>query len=141
MVKLGSYPAMPLSEARQLALELKNQIHRGIDPTVQQQQQSVPMVSEFALQEYLPWAKLNKRSWMDDESRLRREIAELIGQKPLHEVTTRDVMQVHSFVYQHHSAATANRYLPDKRPIGAQFGIRNSAILCAPPTEHTPYCQ
>lgn len=111
MVKLGSYPALSLAESRQLALELKNQIHRGIDPTVQQQQQSVPTVSEFALQEYLPWAKLNKRSWMDDESRLRREVTDLIGQKPLHEVTTRDVMQVHSFVYQHHSAATANRYL------------------------------
>ena len=112
MMKLGSYPALSLAEARQLALELKGQLCRGIDPTVEKKaEKAMPTVSEFAVREYLPWAKLNKRSWMDDESRLRREIAELIGQKKLQEVTTRDVMLVHSCVYQKNSAATANRYL------------------------------
>jgi len=112
MLKLGSYPAVSLAEVRQMALELKGQLCRGIDPTAEKKAEKVmPTVSEFAVREYLPWAKLNKRSWMDDESRLRREIGELIGQKKLQEVTTRDVMLVHSCVYQKNSAATANRYL------------------------------
>jgi integrase len=112
MLKLGEYPSLSLAEARQLVHDHKNQLARDLDPADERnRRRSVPTLAEFANQEYLPYARQHKRSWRDDESKLRREIGAAMGKMPLPDISTRDIMQLHAAIRNRLSAATANRYL------------------------------
>jgi integrase len=103
---------MSISEVVQIANDCRNMLCRDLDPADERnRRKGVPTLNEFALNEYLPYAKQHKRSWQDDESRLRREIGEMIGHIPITEVGSRDVMQLHAAIFKKNSAATANRYL------------------------------
>lgn len=112
MIKLGEYPSVSVVQARQMVHDNKNMLGRDLDPADERnRRRSVPTLSEFATEEYLPYAKQHKRSWADDESKLRREIGKMLGKIPLTDITTRDVMNLHAAIYKKCSAATANRYL------------------------------
>ncbi len=112
MMKLGEYPSVSIVEARRMANENKNLLARDLDPADERnRRRSLPTLAEFSTQEYLPYARQHKRSWRDDESKLRREIGAAMGNVPLPEITTRDVMQLHASIRNRLSAATANRYL------------------------------
>lgn len=112
MIKLGEYPSLGVAEARLLVHDNKNMIGRDLDPSDERnRKRSVPTLAEFASKEYLPYAKQHKKSWADDESKLRREIGKMLGKIPLTEISTKDVMTLHASIFKRCSAATANRYL------------------------------
>jgi len=112
MIKLGEYPSLSLSEARQMVNENKAIIARDLDPADERnRRRSIPTLAEFVREEYLPYAQQHKRSWKDDEYKLRKEIGEAMGHLTLPEITTRDVMQLHASIRKKGTAATANRYL------------------------------
>lgn len=112
MMKLGEYPSVTLAQARQMVHEHKNLLGRDLDPCDERnKRRSVPTLAEFATEEYLPYAQQHKRSWQDDESKLRRDIVPMLGKAPLTDITTRDVMQLHATIMKRAAAATANRYL------------------------------
>lgn len=125
MVKLGEYPSLTLNQARQMVNDNKNLLARDLDPAEERnRRRSVPTLSEFAEQTYLPNARMHKRSWRDDESKIRRDIGELLGCIPMNEVSTPDVMHLHSTIATRASPATANRYL------ALISGIFSLAINC-----------
>jgi hypothetical protein len=82
---LGSYPAMSLKEARQAHRKAQSQIVQGIDPAEAKRQQTIarkiqlskdaaePTIKALAA-EYLEHAKRHKRSWLQDEIRLRKYV-------------------------------------------------------------------
>lgn len=112
MIKLGEYPSVSVVQARQMVHDNKNMLGRDMDPADERnRRRSIPTLAEFASEEYLPYAKQHKRSWPDDESKIRREIGQMLGKIPLPEITTRDVMQLHAAIQKKLSPATANRYL------------------------------
>ena len=112
MIKLGEYPSLGVAEARLIVHDNKNMLGRDLDPSDERnRKRSVPTLAEFSVQEYLPYAMQHKKSWADDESKLRREIGQQLGKIPLTEITTRDVMNLHASIFKKCSAATANRYL------------------------------
>ena len=112
MIKLGEYPSVGVAQARQMVHDNKNMLGRDLDPADERSKKhAIPTLSEFATEEYLPYAKQHKRSWQDDESKLRLEIGLMLGDVQLTAITTRDVMQVHAAVKKRATAATANRYL------------------------------
>ncbi|GAM11729.1 putative prophage CPZ-55 integrase [Geobacter sp. OR-1] len=112
MLRLGTYPSMGIIEAQQLAHQARNMLDRGLDPADERnRRRNMPILNDFITTDYLPWARINKRSYKDDEARCKREIGQMLGNIPLNEITARDVMMVHSAVYKRSSAATANRYL------------------------------
>lgn len=112
MVRLGEYPSMSIAEARQIANNNKNMVDRDLDPSDERnKRRQVPTLAEFAAKEYLPYAKLRKRSWRDDESKLRREIGQMLGNVPINQITPRDIVQLHAAIQNKASGATANRYL------------------------------
>jgi integrase len=125
MVKLGEHPSLNVNQARQMVNENKNVLARDLDPADERKRhRSVPTLSEFAEQTYLPNARLHKRSWRDDESKIRRDIGELLGGIPINEVSTPDIMHLHSTIANRASPATANRYL------ALISGIFSLAINC-----------
>ena len=112
MIKLGEYPSVGVVQARQMVHDNKAMLARDLDPADERnRRRGVPTLAEFGEQEYMPYARQHKRSWQDDESKLRREIGQMLGRVPLNEITTREVMQLHASIRGRASAATANRYL------------------------------
>ena len=110
--KLGEHGALPLADARRQALELRRQVDRGEDPQAAKAlHQAMPTLSEFALQEYLPYAVQHKRSADGDESKLRVHILPRFGTRRLDAITPRDIQLYHGEVKGTHCAATANRHL------------------------------
>ncbi len=110
--KLGEFPALLVDDARKLALEMRAKIDRGVNPLEDRERvKGSPTVAEFARNDYLPFAKQTKRSYRDDESRLRNRILPRIGHIKLVGLQTRTVQQLHADTKNTHSAATANRIL------------------------------
>lgn len=110
--KLGEMPPMLVDDARRLALDMRAKIDRGVNPLEDRERvQGSPTLAEFARNDYLPFAKQTKRSWRDDESRLRNRILPTLGHIKLVELQTRTVQQLHADTKNSHSAASANRIL------------------------------
>ncbi|MBE2889569.1 tyrosine-type recombinase/integrase [Geobacter anodireducens] len=110
-LKLGEYPSVSVQDARNMVHEHKNMLARDLDPADERnKRRKVPTLAEFAVNTYLPHAKQRKKSWQDDEAKIRRDIGTMLGHLPINEITTRDVMQLHSSIAKRASAATANRY-------------------------------
>lgn len=111
-LKLGEYPSVSVNDARLMVHENKNLLARDLDPAAERNnRRKVPTMAEFAVETYLPYAKLHKKSWKDDESKIRRDIGSMLGNIPINEVTTRDVMQLHAAIGNRAAAGTANRFL------------------------------
>lgn len=129
MLKLGEHPSLSLNQARQMVQDNKNMLARDIDPADQKSQRNMmPTLHEFAEQTYLPYAKLHKRSWKDDASKIKRDIKQLIGSIPLDELSARDVMHLHITVATRTSQGTANRYLALISAI-LSFAVRCDVIV------------
>ncbi len=111
-VKLGEYPSVGVQDARLMVHEHKNMLARDLDPgNERNKRRNVPTLYEFAVETYLPHAKLHKRSWKDDESKIRRDISYTIGRIPINEIITGDVMRLHTAIGLRAAPGTANRYL------------------------------
>lgn len=112
LLKLGEYPSVTVQDARQMVHEHKNMLARDKDPADERNKlRKVPTLLEFAIETYLPYAKQRKKSWKDDESKIRRDIGTMLGRIPINEITTRDVLHVQSAIGQRASGSTANRYV------------------------------
>lgn len=111
-MKLGEHPSLTVTQARQMVNDNKNLLAQDLDPAGEKnKRRRVPTLLEFAEQTYLPNAKLHKRSWKDDESKIRRDIGKMIGDILITDVSTADIMQLHTTVAHRTSMGTANRYL------------------------------
>lgn len=112
VIKLGEYGAMSIPDARKKALEMRADIDAGIDPTVERDRiRGIPTFKDFALNDYMEWAKGSKRSWNADLSKFNNHLIPKFGNRRLTEITIRDIQLYHAQVRQSHSAGTANRHL------------------------------
>lgn len=112
VLRLGEYDAISVKEARQMVNDNKSLLGKGKDPADERnRQKEMPTLAEFAKDDYLPHARLRKRSVRDDEAKLRGEIGKRLGKVPLDQITRRDVMNLHEAMRNKTSPATANRYL------------------------------
>lgn len=112
VVKVGEYPALTIPEARKKALEMRADIDAGIDPSVERDRiRGMPTFKDFALNDYMEWAKGTKRSWQADLSKFNNHLIPKFGDRRLTEITMRDIQMYHAQVKQSHCASTANRHL------------------------------
>lgn len=110
--RIGSFPAIDVAKARQIALEMRAIIDLGGDPMAEHDRlKAMPTFSQFVHDEYLPLARQIKRSAHDDESKFRLHLEPKFGQYRLCDITTRDIQLHHAAMKQSHTAATANRHL------------------------------
>lgn len=109
--RIGEFPGTSLAAARIVAQEMRGLLDRGIDPQESRDREKTsPTLANFA-EEYLKYAKQHKRSWKDDESKLRLHIIPRFGRKRLCDLTRRDVELFIGEVRQSHKPSTANRFL------------------------------
>jgi len=96
-MKLGRANELSLAQARKLARKHLADIASGEADPLQSKKmlRTVPTLSEFAHEKYLPYVMIHKRSWETDECLLRLHILPRLGNKHLDEVTQEDVISLH----------------------------------------------
>ncbi len=111
LMTIGAYGSLTLIQARKLAQDELYKIKHGADPlAVREVERSADTVEQFC-REYLErHAKTKKRTWMKDESRIRRHIIPAWGTQKLSAITGRDVSRLHSKVGEQ-TPIEANRLL------------------------------
>jgi integrase len=85
-----------LHQARKLAEQKRNMIAMGQDPCeAKAQTKSIPTFAAFIEEQYLPYVKSYKRSWLSDVSLLKNHLLPRFGIKYLDEITRQDILKMH----------------------------------------------
>ncbi|WP_334189417.1 tyrosine-type recombinase/integrase [Noviherbaspirillum sp.] len=109
-IRIGEFGPISIEEARDIANTARAIVDRGGNPQDERdQQKSMPLVHEFAENEYVPHAALNKRTYKNDIAKFRDHILPVIGHLRLSEVTTRDVQMLLNGLKGKLAPATINR--------------------------------
>ena len=109
-LKLGEFPRISLAEARREATAKLGDLARGIDPA--ERRDAVRESETFAevAEQYLSlWAKREKRSWMEDQRILERDVLPALGKTKAREVTKKDILQVLDTLVRRKAPIAANR--------------------------------
>lgn len=93
-------------------MELKNLVLEGVDPQTERSKKNENITfREFAIKEYIPHAKANKKSWADDVSKLENHMYKAFGDIPLDSITTKQLQQYQSKIKTRNSPSTSNRHM------------------------------
>lgn len=85
---LGKEPEMSLEQAKTIALKCNQAKAAGLHPySIFEADKQQITFSEFAKNVYLPAIKPHKKSYADDESRLRNHLIPVLGHYPMIEIT------------------------------------------------------
>lgn len=111
-IKLGEFPGMEPTEACQIALEMRGQIAKGIDPLdARDKAADEPTLDQFFQKEYLPHARTTLRSAKDVEGRWRLHVSPVLGSMRMRDIKPGDVLRLHDSKRTQLCAASANRIL------------------------------
>jgi integrase len=112
-VRLGHYPSVSLSQARQLALVTQAEIRLGKDPRAEEEaKKAVPTFSEYMESTYFKYIRTRKRTAAKDEEYYRLRMKAAFGHKQLNLISRRDIQLFHSKLRDEGLApATCNLYL------------------------------
>jgi len=114
--KLGTQKTISFQRARELALERKAEIAKGVNVEVKTK---MPTLNEFFVEVYLPRAKLHQRSWATTEGIFRRHLKPKLGDYPMDKITLKDVESIHSSLRESGLApASADHAAKQIRAIG-----------------------
>ena len=111
--RIGPTDSISLEDARHKAKEIRSQTLMGFDPREEfEKYRNETTFKEFIQEQYLPYVKVHKRSWEQDQSMLDLRILSLWGSKKISEITREDVQQFQStFLRAGCKPSTANRYM------------------------------
>ena len=103
---------MTIKQARQLAGQHRNNINQGIDPHDKPDTDKQEMTfTDFAMKEYIPFVKTEKKTWDQDLSKLNYRVLKHFGKYPLTSITNRDVQKFISGLKKELSVSSANRFI------------------------------
>lgn len=109
---LGRSPAMPLQEARNKTIALLAAIRDGEDPELDKQQRRETLTISEILEIYMrEHSRPHKKSWRDDEGKIRLHLNPTFGKKRVTEITTEMVRSWHSGLCKTMTPTAANRHL------------------------------
>jgi integrase len=109
--RIGAADAMSLEAAREAARQVRSSITNGFDPSEQaRKRKEVPLFSEFVENRYLPYVKVYKRSWKQDEIMIAHHMLPIWGQARLSEIAREDIQQFQADMLVHgYKPGTVNR--------------------------------
>lgn len=112
-VPIGRFGVLKVSDARQRALEYGRLVALGQDPLITRQAlRYCPTLDEFFHQKYLPFAKVDKRSWETDVSVYRNHLGPAFGSLKLNQVTKGRIREfLHEKVGAGSAKGSVNRML------------------------------
>jgi len=142
-LKLGRASDITLKQARTLADKARSKIAMGEDPVEQKRiARSVPTFSQFVEQQYIPYIRGYKRSWLIDVSLLKLHLLPRFGSLHLDAITREQIQKMHTdHVASGAAAASANRLLTLMRYI-FNLALRwDVPGLKTNPSAHVPMMQ
>ena len=112
-IPIGKYGVLKITDARKRALELARMVALGQDPlNIKDEQRQCPTFHEFFMTKYLPFVKVDKRSWDTDDSLYRNHLKEVFGDIKMNQITKGKVRDfLHSKVGSGSAKGTVNRML------------------------------
>lgn len=118
-LKVGEFPMVTLKEARDIAAGYRGELSRSATMTLNIETQAAaleamkPVITfkDFAMNEYLPYAKNQKKTWRQDLSRLNNGLLERFGALPLDAITKKDAQQYIGSLRDAMEGSSANRIL------------------------------
>lgn len=111
--KIGSTAVLSVADIRREAKRLKAEITLGGDPRAEaNKRKSIMTFSEFFEGQYLPHAKMHKRSWLRDQQLYEPRIRAVFGPKRLDQITRQQIQSFHNSLPKEGLAhASANHFL------------------------------
>ena len=95
--RIGDGSVLTLIQARSKCRSTLNQIANGQDPCeLKAQIRASPTFATFIDQQYLPYVKSYKRSWVTDVSLLKNHILPRFGRRYMDEITRQDIVKMHA---------------------------------------------
>ncbi len=133
---LGSYPVLPLAEARKRHRKAVEMLAHNKDPglTKQREKQEAKLASNVKdlITEYIEkWAKPRKRSWQEDERILNKDVLPALGKHKARNVTKRDIILLLDKIKERNAPIAANRTLACVRRM-FNFAIERDIIAANP---------
>src|SRR5262245_39017301 len=93
--KIGPADVLTLRQAKRKAVQVKAQAILGSDPQKERQERrSIPTLSAFVEQRYLPSVRTYNRSWQTDEIVLRVHVLPRLGHLFLDEINTQRITEI-----------------------------------------------
>lgn len=112
IVTLGKWPALPLQDARDKAVSLLSAVHDGEDPQYEKRQKRETMTVSAILDLYMTEHSIpHKRSWKDDEGKIRLHLKPAFGNRRITEISTESIRSWHTGLTKTMTKAAANRHL------------------------------
>ena len=108
-VMLGEFGVFTATQARRLAQDKLAEIRHGADPQADRQEKRSEMTFAELAERYLDYTRDRKRSWKDDNQRLRDHVLPVLGKRKLSEITLSQLQKIHTSVKRRLTPATANR--------------------------------
>ena len=91
--RIGPTDAMSLEEAKAKARQIRSQTVMGVDPNAEaQRSREMPTFTQFVQQQYLPFVKVYKRSWWQDEKLIGNRLTPAWGHLKLSEIGREQVL-------------------------------------------------
>jgi integrase len=109
-VTLGRYPDVTIEQARRAAAEINAAIAGGANPAEAKRAHKAEPIFADLFTEYMErHAKLNKRTWREDQQKYRDYLEQPLGKKKLSKITRADLAGVHSQITRAGHPTVANR--------------------------------
>lgn len=133
---LGVYPDVSLKEAREKQNDAKKLLNKDIDPgehaIVERKREIAAETIKELVNEYLEkWAKVNKKSWKEDERVLNKEVIPRWGNKKAKAITRRDVISLLDNILARGAPGSANQTFEIIRRM-YRFGIERDLLETTP---------
>ncbi len=109
-ITIGSTDLLTLAQARDMSANYKYQIALGHDPQdLKENLRAIPKLRAFIEEQYLPFIKTYKRSWMGDVGLIKNHINPYFGSLRMDELKKQDVVAFINKRLLTHSPGSVNR--------------------------------
>lgn len=111
--RIGDAKSITFQQAQKHAKSLRYRVIMGEDPAVEKvEKRAAPTFAEFVAERYMPFVKVDKKSWISDDSYLRNHLLPAFGTLPLDAITKHQVISFHHGMRENgYAPGTCNRCL------------------------------
>jgi integrase len=110
VIKIGDFDCIPLGEVRDIASKYRGMVNKNIDPLAKRDTaKELPTLREFS-KTYIEWARFHKRSWKDDDNKLKADILPAFGERKLNGITGKEIQLYLEKIKTRTSGSCSNRH-------------------------------
>jgi integrase len=107
---LGTFPEMPLVDAKQEARNAISRVQKGKDPAAEKRaERDAESFGQLAYAYLEKYAKVRKKSWKTDDEVLKRDVLPRWKHRPAKDITRRDVRDLLDVILKRGAPIMANR--------------------------------